>query len=84
MKTTLTLIIILLTGCTQRIAVYNPKTGEIFYKSNSIASDTTADVVRIKLGKTEIEVGKLHQDNDSVKIITPYGWMETESEAENE
>ena len=69
MKTTLTLIIILLAGCTQRIASYNPETGEIYYKSNSIATDTSADNVKITAGGVMVEINKIYQDNDSGKAV---------------
>jgi hypothetical protein len=49
------------------------------YKSNTIATDTQADSVYIeKPDGTIVEVNGIKQDSDSVKVITPYGIIETE------
>jgi hypothetical protein len=49
------------------------------YKSNTIATDTQADNIYIeKPDGTIVEVNGVEQNNDSVKVITPYGIIETE------
>ena len=84
MKTLTLITVMLLTGCSQRIVdVYTPDPNGVpvltyRYKSNSIATDTSADSARIKLPDgTDIEFNKFKQDNDSVKVITRYGVAET-------
>ena len=68
------------TGCVKRECSYNPTTGEFHYKSNFFATDTSADWVRITLPDgTVIEFRKFIQDNDSVKMITPYGAVKTKA-----
>ncbi len=76
MKTILLLIALLfMAGCVQREFRY----GEAHYKSNFFATDASADWVKITLPDgTKIEFRKFKQDNDSVKMITPYGIVETE------
>ena len=71
-------------GCTQRICEYsivdpNGVVTNIYrYKSNHIATDTTADYVKVVTPNgTQIEFNKFQQDNDSVKLLTPYGTLET-------
>lgn len=86
MKTlTITLILLaLLSGCSQRIChleVVDPNgvvTEYYLYKSNSVATDTKADHVKIvtRTGFT-VEFNKFKQDNDSLKVVTPYGVVES-------
>jgi major membrane immunogen (membrane-anchored lipoprotein) len=70
-------------GCSQRIYQHdytdpNGVEHTYFYQSNSLMSDTSADEVEIvtKDG-TVIRVRKPLQDNDSIKVIAPYGIYET-------
>lgn len=74
-------IVGLFTGCSQRECNYDPNTGELHYKSNSIATDTTADYIKITTPTgVIIELNRIKQDNDGVKAITPYGVVETKGE----
>ena len=91
MKLLLLLIILACAGCVQRVCDYDiidPNglvTGRVHYKSNFFATDTSADWVRITLPDgTIIEFRKFIQDNDSLRMITPYGIVETEADNLNE
>lgn len=82
--TIITLTLLLLSGCTQRICqleVVDPNgivTEYYLYKSNSIATDTKADHVKITTAKGwVIEFNKFKQNNDSLKVVTPYGVVES-------
>lgn len=61
-------------GCSQRIAEYNPETGVWRYKSNSFATDSSADriVVRTPSG-LEVAIERVIQENDSVKASAVVG-----------
>jgi hypothetical protein len=66
MKYLALIIIIALTGCVQRIVEYNPDTGYWRYKSNSFASDTQADRIKIVTPSgIVIEIDKAYVNNDS-------------------
>jgi hypothetical protein len=77
----ITIVFLIVAGCSQRIYQHDiNKDGShtYYYQSNSLMSDTSADEVEIvtKSG-TVIRVRKPLQDNDSVKVITPYGIIES-------
>ncbi len=85
MKLISLIILLACAGCSSRKCSYNPLTGEIIYESNHIATDTSADWVKITLPDgTIIEFRKFIQDNDSLRMITPYGIVETEADNLNE
>ena len=82
---TITLLIACLCcGCTQReyqhdIVDPNGVSHTYYYKSNSIASDSYAESVRVTTPDgTILEVTMPVQENDSIRAISPYGVVETE------
>ena len=65
-------------GCCQRECTYDPTTGIVHYKSNHLATDTSADYVKVTAPNgIIIEFNKFSQDNDSMLVWTPWGMMET-------
>jgi hypothetical protein len=72
-----------LAGCTQRIYQHditdpNGVSHTYYYQSNSLMSDTSADEVEIVLKDgTVLRIRKPLQDNDSVKMLTPWGLFES-------
>ena len=71
-------------GCSQRECQYdfvdpNGVSHTYYYKSNSFASDTSADGIKLVLPDgTVLKVFKIKQDNDSLKAISPaVGIVET-------
>jgi major membrane immunogen (membrane-anchored lipoprotein) len=83
MKVTLLLTLLLLAGCIQReyqhdIADPNGVSHTYWYKFNSVASDASAEDVTVTTKDgTVIRVSGFKQENDSLKVWTPYGMMET-------
>ncbi len=79
----LLILLLLLAGCNQRIYQHdivdpNGISHTYWYKSNSFASDSSAEYVEIITPDgTIIRIWKPLQDNDSVKVITPWGIGET-------
>ena len=77
----LSLLTIWAVGCCQRELSYDPNTGIIHYKSNHLATDTSADYVKVTTPSgIVIEFNKFNQDNDSIQVWTPWGMMETDNE----
>lgn len=77
-------LITLLSGCVRRICEFetvDPNgvvTGRGRYQSNFIATETTADYFKITTPRgIVLEFNRLKQDNDSIKVIAPYGIIET-------
>ena len=63
------LLTFLVVGCSQRECTYNPETGLIHYKSNSLCTFTRADRVTVVLPSgARVEINRLVQDNDSIKL----------------
>jgi hypothetical protein len=48
------------------------------YQTVHIATDVDVDDFKLNIPKKIIEFNRFKQDNDSVKIITPYGMVESE------
>ena len=70
-----------LCGCDQRLTRYykDPNMIEIEYKSNRLASDEQIDSIIVKTPDNWlIYVGVYRLDNDSFKVLTPYGTLESE------
>jgi hypothetical protein len=78
----LTISVLCMQGCVQRICEYNPDTGVWRYQSNYLATDSQVDRIVVKktlLGIT-VEIDKATQDNDSVEGIVPgVGIIRTDS-----
>ena len=79
------IILVWLTGCTQRICNYeiiDPNglvTGRFAYKSNFIATKVNADYIKVQTSNgVVVEFNRFSQDNDSIKVATPYGTLGTE------
>ena len=75
----LTALILFCGSCVQRECSYNPKTGEVRYKSNHFATDASVEALEVVFQNgMVIRFNHFKQVNDSVKVIVPpYGAIET-------
>ena len=83
MRKMLLVLFIFVQGCTLRtckVEIFDTNEKPVvkaLYQTVHIATDVKVDDFKFDIPKKNIEFNRFKQDNDSVKVLTPYGIGET-------